>query len=130
MTRKLTEKQKAFADYYITSLNATESALKAGYSENTAGAIGHENLKKPKIRKYIDERLAEKETDRVAGQDEILEFMTAVMRSDIKYLKQVEPVDIRDRLKASEHLGKVNAMFTDKLEHSGEIEIEVKLEDI
>ena len=46
---KLTDKQKIFCDEYIISLNATQAAIKAGYAEKTAYAIGAENLKKPKI---------------------------------------------------------------------------------
>lgn len=130
MARKLTNKQKAFADEYIICLNATQAALKAGYSENTAGAIGHENLRKPKIKKYIEERLKEKEDERIADQDEILKFFTAVMRNNLEYLESYEPTEIKERLRAAEQLGKTYAMFTDKLEHSGEVEIEVNLEDL
>ena len=129
MTRKLTEKQKAFADHYIECLNATEAARKAGYSKNTVGAIGHENLKKPKIKEYIDKRLAEKDDERVAKQDEILEFLTAVMRNDTEYLDQYDPIEIKDRLKAAEKLGKRYAMFTDVVENKGETKIKVKLSD-
>ena len=53
---KLTERQKAFADYYIMSLNATQSAIKAGYSENCAREIGYENLTKPHIKSYVEDR--------------------------------------------------------------------------
>ena len=133
MTRKLTEKQKAFADYYIECLNATEAARKAGYSKNTVGAIGHENLKKPKIKEYIDKRLAEKDDERVAKQDEILEFLTAVMRNDTEYLEQYDPIEIRDRLKAAEKLGKRYAMFVDKQEIEHDINnvssVEIELVD-
>ena len=59
---KLTEKQKIFCDEYIISLNATQAAIKAGYAEKTAYAIGAENLKKPKIQSYISERMEQKES--------------------------------------------------------------------
>jgi phage terminase small subunit len=49
----LTDKEILFSDHYIITSNATESAIKAGYSENCAGQQGHENLKKPEINKYI-----------------------------------------------------------------------------
>lgn len=52
---ELTYKQKKFCEYYIVSHNATESAIKAGYSEKTAYSIGNENLKKPEIKKYLAE---------------------------------------------------------------------------
>ncbi len=56
--RKLTQKQKLFIGEYVVSLNASEAALRAGYSKKTAGAIGHENLKKPEIQKAIDVALS------------------------------------------------------------------------
>lgn len=129
MARKLTEKQKAFADYYIECLNATQAALKAGYSDNCARQIGSENLSKPHIKDYIDKRLEEKEDERIAKQDEILEFLTAVMRNDTEYLEQYDPIETRDRLKAAEKLGKRYAMFTERIEHSGEMGINI-IDDI
>ena len=62
----LTEKQKRFADYYIETGNMTEAAIKAGYSKKTARVIGQENLLKPAIKNYINERLKELEEKRVA----------------------------------------------------------------
>ena len=59
MILKLTIKQQRFADEYIISGNATEAAIKAGYSKKTANRIATENLSKPVIKSYIDERLKE-----------------------------------------------------------------------
>ena len=56
---KLTIKQQRFADEYIISGNATEAAIKAGYSKKTANRIATENLSKLVIKSYIDERLKE-----------------------------------------------------------------------
>lgn len=50
----LTGKQRLFCDYYIRTFNATQSAIKAGYSKNTAYAIGYENLKKPQVKAYLE----------------------------------------------------------------------------
>jgi hypothetical protein len=72
MANKLTPKQKAFADYYIETGNATEAAIKAGYSKKTAYSIGNENLKKPEVKKYIEQRIAEKEEKLIAKQDKIV----------------------------------------------------------
>ena len=63
---KLTEKQKRFADYYIETANVTEAAIKAGYSKKTARVIGQENLLKPAIKNYIDEKLTEMSNNRIA----------------------------------------------------------------
>ena len=80
---KLTLKQKKFADEYIISGNATQAAVKAGYSEKTATQVGAENLRKPYIKSYIDERLSELSSKKIADQDEVLQFFTSVMRGEI-----------------------------------------------
>lgn len=79
---KLTPKQKRFCDEYLIDLNATQAAIRAGYSEKTARQMGTENLSKPSIREYIDERMKEKEAALVADQDEVMRYLTAVMRRE------------------------------------------------
>ncbi len=112
---KLTPKQKLFADYYIENPNATEAAKKAGYSEKTARAIGTENLSKPNILQYIDERMSEKSEKLVAKQDEILSYLTSIMRGEQKEqvlrgigegAQRIDDMDVsaKDRLKAAEML--------------------------
>lgn len=76
---RLTIKQKRFADEYIISGNATEAAIKAGYAERSAYQLGAENLKKPQIKSYIDERLEELNDKAIAKQDEILRYLTSVV---------------------------------------------------
>lgn len=124
---KLTLKQKRFADEYIISANATAAAIKAGYSKKTARSIGQENLTKPDIKAYIDERLEKLESEKIATQEEVLQYLTSIMRGEqqektlisIGELGQ-EIVDIdvgaKDRLKATELLGKRYRLFTDKIE--------------
>lgn len=80
---KLTLKQQKFADEYIISGNATQAAIKAGYKEKTAYKTGAENLRKPQIKAYIDERLSELSSKKIADQDEVLQFFTSVMRGEI-----------------------------------------------
>lgn len=79
---KMTAKQQRFCDEYLIDLNATQAAIRAGYSENTARQIGTENLTKPSIREYIDNRLAEKNKELIADQDEVMRYLTAVMRRE------------------------------------------------
>lgn len=132
---KLTEKQKRFADYYIETANAAESAIKAGYSKKTAKEIGSENLTKPNIRSYIDERLAEKDKNRIADQDEVLEFLTKLLRGEITEQVPITMKDywemtdkepaLKDRTKAAELLGKRYAMWTDKQQVEGDLGIKV-----
>ncbi|MEC0970231.1 MULTISPECIES: terminase small subunit [Bacillus] len=133
---KLTEKQKRFADYYIELGNATEAARKAGYSSKTAKSIGQENLTKPDIKSYIKERLDEKDAERIASQDEILEFLTAVMRGEKteqipvglgEGAQQLEDKDpyLKDRVKAAELLGKRHSMWTDKVDMVGPVGVRI-----
>jgi phage terminase small subunit len=72
-------KQKAFCEHYVACLNATESAKKAGYSEKTAYSICCENLKKPEIKKYIEELMRNAKSKRIATIDEVLEYLTKTM---------------------------------------------------
>lgn len=102
---KLTPKQKAFADFYIECGNATEAAKKAGYSENSAYSIGDENLRKPVISAYIEERMKKQEASRVATADEVLRFYTSVMRGEVKDAFGLE-AGLAERLKAADSLSK------------------------
>ena len=79
---ELTPKQKAFADYYIETGNATEAAIKAGYSKKTARVIGQENLTKPAIKTYIDETMEKLADKRIAKAEEVLEYLTRVIRGE------------------------------------------------
>lgn len=88
---KLTLKQKAFADYYIQTGNATEAAIKAGYSKKTAYSIGEQNLKKLEVKKYIDERLEQISSERIADAQEVMEYLTKIMRGqDVEEVIVVE----------------------------------------
>lgn len=76
-------KQQKFIDEYIISGNATDAAVKAGYSEKTAGMVGFENLKKPYIKSAIDDRLAVLENQKIAKQDEVLQVFTSILRQEL-----------------------------------------------
>lgn len=116
---KLTLKQKKFADEYIISGNATIAAIKAGYSEKTAGQIGEQNLKKLEIKKYIEERLAQLDSEKIADQEEILQYLTSVMRGEHREqtligqgqgFQEITYIDVsaKDRLKAANLLNKIH----------------------
>ena len=126
----LTEKQKRFCDEYLVDLNGTQAAIRAGYSEKTARTIAAENLTKPNIRKYIDERMQEKEKELIADQDEVLKYLTNVLRgksqSEIVVVENIgdftsearliqKAPDEKERLKAAELLGKRYNLFSDKM---------------
>lgn len=101
----LTQKQKRFCEEYIKTANASASAVAAGYSKKTAGAIGAENLKKPQIAAYIKKRIDEQDATLVADSNEILKFYTAVMRGEVKDQFGLDS-SLTDRLKAADSLAK------------------------
>lgn len=80
--RKLTAKQRLFADEYIKSGNATQAAVKAGYSDRTARSIAQENLTKPDIKAYIEAKMAEIESQKIATAKEVMEFYARVLRGE------------------------------------------------
>lgn len=123
--QKLNEKQKAFADYYIETLNATESAKRAGYSEKTADVQGCRLLTNVNLQHYIQERLASKEAERIASQDEVLEFLTSVMRGEVKDQLGLE-APVKDRNKAAELLAKRYGLLTEKVDLNGGMTFTVK----
>ncbi|MGG0756721.1 terminase small subunit [Brevibacillus laterosporus] len=139
---KLTPKQQAFADYYIQTGNATEAARKAGYSDKTAKEVGYENLTKPHIKQYVQERMSQKEKDRIASQDEVLEYLTSVLRGEaaeieVEYYddkgnlktkpKKVFPF-FKERNQAAELLGKRYLLWTEK--QQVELTIPTFVEDV
>ena len=135
---KLTPKQKAFAEYYIETGNATESARKAGYSKKTARVIGQENLLKPALKSYIDEKMKELESKRIAKAEEVLEYLTRVLRGEETeqvvvtenigdFMSEAKVVDkeisAKDKIKAAELLGKRYRLFVDKVEKDSKVNV-------
>lgn len=103
--KKLTPRQKAFANWYLKTFNATEAARRAGYSARSAASIGSENLRKPEIAAYIHARVTAQDLEFVASADETLAFLSAVMRGDIKDQFGLD-AGLADRLKAADSLMK------------------------
>lgn len=111
---KLTAKQKRFADNYIETGNATQSAIDAGYSKKTAKSVGSENLTKPDIKAYIAEKMREIESDRIMGAQEALEFLTNVVRGKELETKVVTtqydvstvkvPADVKTKISAAKEI--------------------------
>ena len=120
---KLTEKQKRFIDYYIETANATESAKRAGYSEKTAKNIGAENL--TKLNFFIQKKLEEKESNRIASQDEVLQYLTKVMRGELKDQFGLD-ASLQDRTKCAELLGKRYGTFKEKVDVNGSIPVVIE----
>lgn len=125
---KLTVKQQAFADYYIELGNATQAAIKAGYSNKYANTNASKLLQNTTIKSYIDERMEQLQSERIADQQEVLELLTAIMRSETtsavlrgvgegaQIIDEAMPPTTTERIKAAELLGKRYGMWVDKQE--------------
>lgn len=140
----MTDKQKRFADEYLIDCNATQAAIRAGYSEKTARSIGQENLTKPDIKAYIDEQLKRLSDETIATAEEIMQYLTSVLRgqstSEIVIVEGIgdgcsnartmtKTPDEKERLKAAELLGKRYGMFTDKVNVDGAVPVIISGED-
>lgn len=141
--KKLTAKQQRFCDEYLIDLNATQAAIRAGYSQKTAKQIGQENLTKPDIKEYIEKRMAEKEAALIADQTEVMRYLTSVLRGQsVSEVVVVEGVgegcseartmqkspDEKERLKAAELLGKAHMMFTDKVQQEVDMDLNITVD--
>lgn len=147
-TVNLTDKQEMFVEEYLVDLNATQAAIRAGYSKKTARQTGADNLSKPYISEEIQRRLDDKKEKLIMKQDEILETLTRQGRREepdyvvvltekpsydengnfIGIEKKPEIVQVptknNDSIKAAELLGKYYKLWTEKteVEHSGAVQ--------
>lgn len=116
----LTEKQKRFIDYYIETGNATEACKLAGYKGKNLNRLGSENLSK--LDSFIKVKLEEKESQRIASQEEVLQYLTRVMRGEEKDSFGLD-AGLKDRTDAAKLLGQRYGTFKEKVEHSGSIPV-------
>lgn len=110
------EQHKAFADYYIETQNGAESYRRAYpncKSDGSARTEASKLLTKPDVQTYIRERMASKENERIASQDEVLEFLTQVMRGEVKDQLGLE-TSVKDRKDAAIQLGKRHGIWIEK----------------
>lgn len=132
---KLTEKQKRFIDYYIETGNATESAIKAGYSPKTAAETGYENLRKPQIKQAIDEQLKKMSDKRIMKAEEVMQLLTSIARNEVEEDVVVfgedgpeittKGMSAKDRIKALELIGKRYTLWTDKTQLEGTVGVQI-----
>ncbi|CIY59783.1 Phage Terminase Small Subunit [Streptococcus pneumoniae] len=130
MENGMTEKQQKFADEYIVSLNATQAYKKAYPNvkrDKVAQVNGSRLLSNAIIKAYIDERLEELKSERIADQQEVLEFLTAVMRGEVtepllvldgegtQKVVEAKP-NVLTRKSAAVDLGKRYGLFVEKQE--------------
>lgn len=140
---KLTPKQQRFCDEYLIDLNATQAAIRAGYSERSARQIADSNMSKHDIKEYIEKRMAEKESKLIADQDEVLKYLTSVMRgesqSSVVVIESVGTMsaaremqkapDEKERLKAAELLGKRYGIYKENMDVNGAIPVVIAGDD-
>lgn len=145
----MTEKQKRFCDEYLIDCNATQAAIRAGYSAKTAAKasdwLNAEAQEKPssdfnkEMYDFIQKRLAEKESELIANQDEVLKYLTSVLRGksqssvlardEIGAERVIEkPPDEKERLKAAELLGKRYGLYTDKVDLDADTELHISID--
>lgn len=141
--KKLTAKQQRFCDEYLIDLNATQAAIRAGYSKKTAKQIGQQNLTKLDLKAYIQQRMDEKEKELIADQNEVLKYLTSVIRGQSRssvvvvenvgdYMSEAREMekspDEKERLKAAELLGKAHGIFTDKVEQQIDMDLNITVD--
>lgn len=135
----MTTKQQRFCDEYLIDLNATQAAIRAGYSEKYAHTNAAKLLQITTIKQFLDERMAEKESKLIAKQDEVLIYLTSVMRgeSESSVLARTDtgseevtqkPPDEKERLKAAELLGKRYGLYTDKMETAVDVDLNITID--
>jgi len=142
----MTEKQKRFADEYLIDLNGTR-AYKVAYpkvkNDATAAQAASRMLRNVKVKTYIDEQLEKMHNEKTADAQEVLEYLTAVMRNE--QTEEVVVVEgtgdgyseartmekdtsIKDRVKAAELLGKRYSLFTDKMELDADMALDITID--
>lgn len=121
----LTIKQKSFANLYIETGNATQSYMDAGYKatkREVAEANARKLLGKYSVQKYIEDRMQELKQNSIASQEEVLQYLTKVMRGEEKDQFGLD-ASLQDRTKCAELLGKRYGTFKEKVEHIGSIPV-------
>lgn len=137
------DRQRRFADEYLIDLNAEAAAVRAGYSPRYARGNAYKLVAKSGIKEYIEKRMAEKESELIADQNEVLRYLTAVMRGEStseeiivegigdgrsKARKLEKTPFEKDRLKAAELIGKRYGLFTDKIETDVDMDLNITID--
>lgn len=119
-------RQKRFCDEYLIDCNATQAAIRAGYSPKTAKVTGAKMLTNANLKAYIDEQLERIHNEKTADAQEVLEYLTAVMRGQHTEqtlqligdgVQKIADIDVsaKERLRAAELIGKRYGMFKDNV---------------
>ena len=140
---KLNDRQRRFADEYLIDLNAERAAIRAGYSKRYARGNAYKLVANECIKEYIKKRMDEKEKELIADQDEVLKYLTSVLRGESLSTEIVveglgngvseartmtkHPSE-KDKLKAAELLGKRYGLYTDKVETDVDMELNISID--
>ena len=126
----MTGEQKRFAEEYLVDCNATQAAIRAGYSEKTAYSQGERLLKNVEVKNWRDEQLAQMQGNTIADAKEVMEYLTSVLRGESRgtelviesvgdYMSEAREVEKapseKEKLKAAELLAKRYGLLTDKV---------------
>lgn len=137
------DRQRRFADEYLIDLNAEAAAVRAGYSPRYARGNAYKLVARSGIKEYIEKRMAEKESELIADQNEVLRYLTAVMRGEStseeiivegigdgrsKARKLEKTPSEKDRMKAAELIGKRYGLFTDKIETDVDMDLNITID--
>lgn len=135
------KRMKDFADFYLESGNIYESAIKAGYSENYAKTNASKLLEKDSVKKYMDSRLAEVQSQRIATVTEVMEYLTRGLRQELEEEVIVfkgygeegaeartvkKKIGIKDSNKCAEMLAKRFGILSDRLNIEGTVPVVIK----
>lgn len=135
----MTEKQKRFVEEYLIDLNATQAAIRAGYAEKSAGRNADRLMKNDEIKSSIDAKLAEIQSEKTAQAQEVMEYLTSVMRGEHTEqtlrlvgdgVQEITRIDVsaKDRIKAAELLGKRYGLFKDNLSMDGDLSLNIQID--
>lgn len=140
---KMTAKQQRFCDEYLIDLNATQAAIRAGYTEKYANTNASKLLQITTIQEFIKKRMAEKESDLIAQQDEVLRYLTSVMRGKAEAeIVVVEGIgkgfskartmkkqpDESERLRAAELLGKRYGLYKETVNEVVDMDLNITVD--
>ena len=133
---QMTAKQQRFVSEYLKDCNATQAALRAGYSEKSAYSIGQRLLKNVEVKLAVEEEMERLRTENTADSQEVVEYLTSVMRGREKETVPIfagegvqelteKPVGAKDRIKAAELLAKRYGLLTERTELSGFSQVQI-----
>ena len=140
----MTDKQKRFVNEYLIDCNATQAAIRAGYSSKTAKSAGQRLLTKVDVKKEIDAKMSKMQDKTIASAEEVIRYLSSVMRgessSEVVVVEGVgdgcsearkvkKAPDERERLKAAELLGKRYGIYSDKVNLDGAVPVIITGED-